>query len=330
MLLWGRRSEANAAEEEDRLEYKDYYSSLGVKRSASPEEIHRAYRKLARRYHPDVNNDAGAEDRFKEISEAYEALKDPEKRTTYDRFGSNWRQGGGAPPGYENVHADFGGMGGGRGFGGSGFSSFFDMLFNERGGRSAGGFGDFQAAGGGPWAEQKPADQEAILALTLEEAVRGGARELTVADPVSGRSNTYTVNLPKGVRPGQKIRLAGRGGRGRASMGDLYLKVELKPHDRFRLDGRDLYCELAVSPWEAALGGEVPVRTLDGVIKVRIPPGTSSGRKIRLRGHGFPDPKSQAGDLYAEVRVAVPKELSSRERELFEELAQISSFRPAR
>lgn len=315
------------------MEYKDYYGSLGVGKKASGDEIQRAYRKLARKYHPDVNNEPGAEDRFKEITEAYEVLKDDEKRATYDRFGSAWKQGGragGPPPGYEHVHYDFGG-----GTGASGFSSFFESLFGNRGGRGAGnpfgGFSDFDfnggrsAGGGGQWGRRP--DQEATLALSLEEAARGGTRDITVGDPVAGRSRSYSVNLPRGVRPGQKIRLA-RGDDGVS--GDLYLKVELKPHPTLRLDGRDLYYDLPLAPWEAALGVEVPVRTLDGQVKVRIPAGTSSGRKIRLRGHGFPNPKGPDGDLYAEVKIVFPKELSEREQELFTQLQKASSFRPAR
>ena len=316
------------------MEYKDYYRSLGVSKTASEDEIQRAYRKLARKYHPDVNRDPGAEDRFKEITEAYEVLKDKTKRSTYDRYGSAWKQAGRAgtpPPGFENIRFDFGG---GGGSGGSGFSSFFESLFGNRGGRSpfGGGFGDqdfsefTSAPGGASWG--RAADQEATLALTIEEAARGGTRDVTIADSMSGRSRTYSVNLPRGVRPGQKIRLSRRD-EGNAS-GNLILKVELKPHDRLRLDGLDLHCDLPLAPWEAALGTEAIVRTLDGSVKVRIPPGTSSGRKIRLRGHGFPNPKGPDGDLFAEIKIVLPKKLEERERELFEELAKVSSFRPPR
>lgn len=324
------------------MEFKDYYSTLGVSRNASADDIQKAYRKLARKYHPDVNQSPQAESKFKEISEAYEVLKDDDKRSTYDRYGAAWkdaaRAGGAPPPGFD-FHFDFGQGGGGRGFGGSGFSDFFEMLFGGRGGRSAGnpfggggfsGFGDFGGESQGwPPGGGRPRgqDQQAKIALTLEEAARGGQREITVADMV-GRSRTYSVNIPPGVRPGQKIRLQGRGGPGAGGgpAGDLYLHIDLKPHDRFRLEGSDLYTSLDVSPWEAALGAELAVKTLDGSIKVRIPPGTSSGRKIRLRGKGFPA-RGSTGDLYAEVRVMVPKKLSKRERELFEELAEESSFK---
>ncbi len=332
------------------LDYKDYYATLGVKKGAAAEEIQKAYRKLARKYHPDVNHAAGAEERFKEITEAYEVLKDPEKRQTYDRFGAGWKggRGGGPPPGFENIRVDFGGGGG------SGFSSFFDMLFGGGGGNPFGGGGGnpFGGAGGDPYAgfsgaagggraaggrggpggfgfDLKGQDQEARIALTLEEAAAGGERPVTVSDPTTGQTRTYAVQLPPGVREGQKVRLAGRGGPGAGGSpaGDLFLKVELKPHPRFRLDGLDLHTALPVTPWDAALGAEAAVKTMSGSLKVKIPPGTSSGRRIRLRGKGFPNPKGPAGDLYAEIQIVVPPRLSDEERELFERLAQTSDFR---
>ena len=326
------------------MEYKDYYATLGVAKSASPEEIQKAYRKLARKYHPDVNHGAGAEERFKEITEAYEVLKDPEKRQTYDRFGAGWKGRGGAPPpGFENIRFEFGGGGGDA----SGFSSFFDMLFGGAGGSPFGGGGNpfagraagGRAAGGRPGGggsgfgfDLKGQDQEARIALTLEEAAEGGRRQVTVSDPMTGQTHTYSVNLPPGVRPGQKVRLAGRGGPGAggSAPGDLYLKVELKPNPRFRLDGLDLHTTLPVTPWDAALGGEAAIKTMAGRVQVRIPPGSSSGRRIRLRGKGYPNPKGPAGDLYAEIQIVVPRKLSKKERELFEQLAAASSFRAGR
>ncbi len=304
------------------MEFKDYYGSLGVDKKATPEDIHRAYRKLARKYHPDVNSDPKAEDRFKEITEAYEVLKDPEKRTTYDRFGSAFKQGGaggGGPRGFQDFQFDFGTGRGGANFGGKGFSSFFETLFGGGQPFGQGGFGGF-GAGAPQW---EPEPQEATIELSLEEAFAGGSRDVTLTDPGTGRSKTYSINLPRGVKPGQKIRLPGRGG-----AGDVLLRVELLAHPRFRLEGRDLYCPLPISPWEAALGCLVEVLTLDGAVTVRIPPGTSSGRKIRLRGRGFPDPKGTDGDLYAEVQIVIPKKVSVREQELYEELARVSSFRP--
>ncbi len=342
------------------MEYKDYYSTLGVSKQASADEIQKAYRKLARKYHPDVNRGSGAEDKFKEITESYEVLKDAEKRKTYDRFGKDWKSfagGRGAPPpGFENIRFDFGGAGG------SGHSSFFDSLFGgaqggspfgeRRSGNPFGGGDPFSRGGFRPGAgagfSSRGQDQEAKIVLTLEEAFRGGKRDLSVTDPMTGEVKSYTINLPRGVKPGQKIRLSGRGGvgGGGGSAGDLYLRVELAADDRFRLEGLDLHTDLPVSPWEAALGAEASVRTLDGPVKVKIPPGTTTGRKIRLRGRGFPhrgtsgtsprrgtggtSPSSKGtdGDLYAKIQVAVPGKLSRKERKLFEELAEVSSFEP--
>lgn len=316
------------------MEYKDYYATLGVEKRATPEEIQKAYRKLARKYHPDVNSKPGAEERFKEITEAYEVLKDAEKRKTYDRFGSQWKsyqgQGGGAgsgfPPGFENIRFDFGG----GGFGGGEHSSFFDMLFGG-GNPFGGGRAGAGARGGRPGFDMRGQDQEARIALTLEEAAEGGERQITVSDPVSGQGKTYSVKVPAGIREGQKVRLAGRGGPGAAGSppGDLLLKVELKPHSHFRLEGHDLHVTVPVTPWDAALGTEATIKTLNGALKIKLPPGTSSGRKIRLRGKGFPRPRGAHGDLYAEIQVVVPSELTAEERKLFEQLAKVSTFKPA-
>lgn len=339
------------------MDYKDYYATLGVDKKASKDEIQKAYRKLARKYHPDVNRSENAEDKFKEITEAYEVLKDEEKRRTYDQFGSSWNQRGGPPPGWQEINFDFGGAGGGD----SGFSSFFDALFGGaargRGGRGGGnpfaGGGPFGGGGGGnPFAgfsgqgfsgqgfsgQGFPGqgqgfggglDQEFTLALTLEEAARGGQRELSLHDPGSGERKSFTVSLPAGVTDGQKVRLKGKGATspdGRT--GDLYLKIQLRPHKRFKLEGRDVHTELPVTPWHAALGGEASVKTLNGTLKINIPAGSSSGRKIRLRGKGFPNPKGHDGDLFAEIKVMVPETLSDTEKELFEKLRDESSFRP--
>jgi curved DNA-binding protein len=314
------------------LEYKDYYATLGVKKDASQDEVQKAYRKLARKYHPDVNKDPKAEAKFKEIGEAYEVLKDEEKRKKYDQYGSAWKsaqQRGAPPPGWEGMHFDFGGEPGGFDFGGmgggEGFSSFFEMLFGRGGpgGRTADGFG------GGRFGPRPGTDSEAQLAITLEEAVHGGRREIALSDPSTGQRKNLSVRIPAGVRPGQKIRLAGQGGGGMGGgpAGDLLLKIEIEPDPRFRIEGSDLYTTLPVSPWEAALGGEAVVETLDGDVRVRIPAGSSSGRKIRLRGRGLSLPGGGKGDLFAEIRVVVPEQLSERERELFEQLAEESHFR---
>jgi len=317
------------------MEFKDYYAALGVAKNAPQEEIQRAYRKLARKYHPDINKSPEAEEKFKEIGEAYEVLKDPDKRAKYDRYGSAWKaaqqSGGQPPPGFEDVWFDLGGTED-FGFGGaSGFSSFFEQLFGAARGR---GTSQRPRGSGGrsqEWAWQQPgADREARLTLALEEAAHGGDREITLASSSTGPAKTYMVHIPKGVRPGQRIRLAGQGepGLGNAPAGDLYLHVELQPHPMFRLEGRDLYSTVAVTPWEAALGAEVTLPTLDGAVHVKIPAGSSSGRKIRLKGKGFPDSKSGTGDLYVELSIRVPETLSSEERKLFEELAQVSRFAP--
>jgi curved DNA-binding protein len=300
--------------------FQDYYETLEVPRTASAEDIRRAYRRLARKYHPDVNKEPGAEDRFKQISEAYEVLRDEEKRARYDQLGANWKAGQdvsgasgfGSADGFGDVRVDFGG---------GDFSDFFEGLFGQRGGRRTtgagfGGFDGFSMRGG---------NQEAVLELTLEEAAAGGKRRISLGD---GRD--FEVEIPRGVRDGQRIRLAGQGsaGPGGGPSGDLFLRVRVKPHPRFRVEGRDLYVDLPVAPWEAALGAEVPVPTLSGSVRLKVPHGSSTGRRLRLRGQGLPSPDGSAGDLYAVLAVHVPKRLTKNERELFEQLASVSDFDP--
>ncbi|MEA2560160.1 MAG: curved DNA-binding protein [Acidobacteriota bacterium] len=316
------------------MDYKDYYAILGVKKDAPEDEIQKAYRKLARKFHPDVNKAPEAEAKFKEIGEAYEVLKDPDKRQKYDQYGSAWKRaqqtGGGVPPGWEGF--DFGQGGGGFGGGSGDFSSFFDMLFGgarpgARGGRGAGfsGFGGQGFGGGGGGVG---GDTEATISLSLEEAVRGGKREITLSDPNTGQRKTLSVRIPEGVRAGQRIRLAGQGQAGmNGQAGDLYLKIEVEPDSRYKVDGTNLQTTVAVTPWEAALGVDAEVQTLDGPVRVKIPAGSSTGRKIRLRGRGLPQAGGDKGDLLAEIRIVVPEKLSERERELFEQLAEASDFR---
>ena len=293
------------------LAYKDYYEVLGVPRDADQGAIRRAYRKLAREYHPDLNSDSDAEERFKELGEAYEALSDPDKRERYDRLGANWRQQEQETPdtNFEEFFAR-------QGFGGDDarveFSDdLFERLFGGRAGPGPGG-------AGGPL---RGHDREALLELSLEDALEGGRRRLTLDD------REIDVNFPAGVRDGQLIRLAGQGGRGRdgGSPGDLYLRIGLKPHPTFRRRGDDdLDVDLPVAPWEAALGATAAVQTPTGIAQVRVPAGSSSGRRLRLRGRGLPKSGGGKGDLHAVVKITVPKQLSDRERELYEQLAESS------
>lgn len=323
------------------MDYKDYYATLGVKKDASQDDIQKAYRKQARKFHPDVNKDPQAEVQFKEVGEAYEVLKDPDKRKRYDQFGSNWnRMGnsqGGAPPGWEGFGGgaggfDFGGFSGG-GAGNAGFSDFFEMLFGGgAGGRRRGpaGFGgpDFGGAGFGGARAGGGGDSEATITLSLEEAIRGGSREITLQDPSTGQRKTLSVRIPEGVRPGQKIRLAGQGSQGMGGgAGDLFLKIEIAPDPRFKVEGSDIQTTVPVYPPEAALGGEAEVETPTGPVRVKIPAGSSSGRKIRLRGRGLAQSGGNKGDLLAEIRIVIPENLTERERELYEQLAEAASFR---
>lgn len=327
---------------------RDLYDVLGVTRSATPDEIQRAYRKLARSSHPDVNSDPGAEDRFKEISAAYDVLSDPETRSRYDAFGSDFRRvpegvdpdtwaraRRGAPSG-----AGSGARGAGRGRSGGDDGVWFSTGSPDADGVDFGDFGDLfgDLFGGrgraGPgrsgWGPIPGADQESDLQISLEEAYRGGQRSLTIEGPDGQR--TLQVTIPAGVTDGQRIRLAGQGGRGSggATAGDLYLVVRIAPDPRYRLDGRDVSVDLPLTPWEAALGTSVPVDTPGGEAKVKVPPGTSSGRRLRLRGRGLPNPRGAAGDLYAEAKIAVPQRPTEEERRLFSELAAASTFDPRR
>jgi curved DNA-binding protein len=316
---------------------QDFYEALGVDRNASGEEIQRAFRRLARQYHPDVNKDPGAEDRFKEINEAYHVLSDPSTRARYDRFGPDFRQipedfagagvgagaGAGRPPRGSGAGGASGGGGGSRRVHTGGGGINIEDLLSGFGGGGAGFdsiFDSFRSDGPIPGA-----DQEAELELSVEEAYAGGTRHVTLRSGDGERS--YDVNIPPGVRDGQRIRLAGQGGQG-STRGDLYLVIRIRPHPRFRLDGRDIYVDLPLAPWEAALGTTVPIAGPGGELKVTVPAGTSSGRRLRLAGEGMPNPRGQPGDLYAVVQIMVPRRLKRRERELFEELASVSKFDP--
>jgi curved DNA-binding protein len=316
---------------------RDFYEVLGVPRGAGADEIQRAYRKLARSYHPDVNKDPGAEERFKEVSEAYDVLSDPDTRSRYDRFGSDFRQ---VPPGMDPetwAAVNRQPARGGPPRGGPTPGGFGGWTTVDDGDTFTGGFGggpgevDIEDLFGGLFGRRRRgpvrgADQEAEIELSVEDAFAGGRRGITLPGPDGPRS--YDVTIPAGVIDGQRIRMAGQGGRGEGDSppGDLYLVVRIAPHPRFRLDGRDVYVDLPVAPWEAALGAKVPVEGPGGPATVSVPAGSSCGRRLRLRRRGMPNPKGHAGDLYAEVKIVMPTRLGHRERELFEELAKVSDF----
>ena len=307
------------------MEYKDYYKLLGVGKDAGQDEIGKAFKKLARKYHPDLNpNNPEAESRFKEINEAYEVLKDPEKRKLYDSLGPNWKDGQNfqPPPGFENIRFSSGG------FGGEGFSDFFETIFG-------GGFGGARFGGEGfSRMRSRGRDAEVRLPLTLEEAYRGGRKTVTLQEQVRGadgmprmQQKTLEVNIPAGVKNGGKIRLSGQGspGTGGGQPGDLLLQVEIAEHPLFRLEGVNVLYDLLLAPWEAVLGTSARIPTLDSPVDMTIPPGVSSGQKLRLAGKGLGKGTSQ-GDQFVRIIIRSPRELSDRERELWTELSRISSF----
>ncbi len=297
------------------VEYKDYYKILGVPKTASTEEIKKAYRKLARQYHPDINRKPEAEKRFKEINEANEVLSDPDKRGRYDQVGPDWARfaGGGAQPG--GFRWTVNGRPGGLGAEDLGdFSDFFRTLFGQGGGFAA---EDLFGARTGRRSRTAPgADLEATIEITLLDAFKGADREVEVSD-ASGRSRTLRVKIPAGVRDGQRIRLGGQGGAGEGGgpAGDLYLRVRIRPHPLFTRDGDDLRMELPVALHEALLGAEVTVPTLKGRVSLRIPPETQNGRTIRLAGQGMPRTAGGSGDLFVTVRVTLPTKLDDDEKE---------------
>jgi len=305
------------------MEYKDYYKTLGVAKGASAKEIKAAYRKLAHKYHPDVNpGNAQAEARFKEINEAYEVLGDASKRKRYDELGANWaafsRGGPGAGPGPRGgVRIEYEDLGG---LGGSGFSEFFRTFFGGAGGFGGGGFGGGFEGFGEPLEPSGPADAEAEVTLTLDEVFRGATRE--VADPTRSAKRRVEVKIPPGVREGSRVRVAGEGGRGaRGRRGDLYLRIRIAPDPRFERRGDDLATVVRVPLTTAVLGGETNVPTLDGPVSIKIPSGTPVGRVFRLRGHGLPRLGGGGrGDLLATLAVDLPGDLTGPQRDLFEEL----------
>jgi len=315
------------------VQFRDYYETLGVAKTASADEIKKAFRKLARQHHPDVAKDKkAAEEKFKQINEAYEVLGDPEKRKKYDELGANWNQTGGfqPPPGWggQTPGGGFRRYGGGDGggvefeFGGTGFSDFFEAFFG--GGRRQAGFG-----GGGfgprPRSAERGSDVEADIMVTLEEALHGSKRTVSLRRGNSDKIETYQVKIPKGVHEGQRIRLAGQGeaGAGGGKHGDLFLRVRLARHPDFTVEGSDMIHEVKIPPWQAALGDDLEVPTLEGSARLKLPSGTQSGQRFRLRGHGLPAASGTRGDLFVETQVQIPKKLTDREREIWKELAEL-------
>ena len=301
------------------MKYKDYYKVLGVERTAGEDEIKKAYRKLARKYHPDVSKEPNAKEKFQEASEAYETLRDKEKRAAYDSLGSGYRPGQDfrPPPDW------FDRFGGGRSedLGGVDLSELFESLgafgratgFGRRGGAQRGRSMAFPGE-----------DYEVPVRLSLEEAYRGAQRTVQL----DGRG--FTARIPPGATDGQRLRLRGKGGAGLngGPPGDLYLQIQLEPHPLFRANGHDLDLDVPLAPWEAALGAQIDIPTMEGRVSVKVPPGSKGGQKLRLAGKGLPKPGGGAGDLYAVLGIAVPGTLTAREKQLFEELRETSRFDP--
>jgi len=311
------------------MKYKDYYKILGVSRDASQDDIRKAYRRLARKYHPDVSKEPDAERRFKEVNEANEALKDPQRRATYDALGNGWNPGQDfrPPPGAGGrFHQEFRFDGDG-----AGFSDFFSSLFGDLGGVGGGG-------GGGPGAgfrNGRGRDQTASISISLEEAYAGASRRIHLDLPepdvqgrISTRPRTLNVRIPAGIGDGQKIRLAGQGQPGMmgGAKGDLFLKVELQPHPLYQVDGRDVTLHLPITPWEAALGASVSVPTLGGSVTLKIPSGSRSGRKLRLKGRGLPG--KPAGDEYVVLQIQTPPASDEKAQAFYRRMAEEFSFDP--
>lgn len=322
------------------MEFKDYYKILGVPRDASAEDIKRAYRRLARKFHPDVSKEKDAEVRFKEMREAYAVLKDPEKRAAYDKFGANWKSGQDfePPPNWQREQpfgdGGFSGTFSGGSFGDAGeFSDFFETLFGRGGmGRGDKGRAGFSFHTGGP---VRGEDVSAVITIPLEDAYRGATRTLTLEVPevdasgrMARRRRTLNVKIPQGIAPGKRIRLESQGGTGGegGEPGDLYLTVEFEPHPLFKVQGKDIRLELPVTPWEAALGRKIKVPTPGGPVDLTIPPGSSSGKALRLRGRGLPG--TPPGDQYVDLKVVVPAAQDADVRELYEKLESRHSANP--
>lgn len=303
------------------VSYKDYYKILEVDRNATTDEIDKSYKKLARKYHPDLNQgDSKAEEKFKEVNEAHEVLKDPQKRKLYDQLGPNWKDGQNfqGAPGFENFQFNF--QGGQGGFGGGDFSDFFEMLFGQHGGFGGAGFGGSGFGAGAYQRQRKGQDVEAAVQVSLEEAHKGGAKSFTLNMPEGPKS--LKVNIPAGVKNGAKLRLAGQGRAGTPN-GDLYLTVHYALHPQFKSDGFDISCQMYIKPTEAVFGTKLRVPTLEGEVELKIPAGIKSGKKLRLKGKGI----GAKGDEYVVIDIDTPSlnTMSEKEKALWEELANIST-----
>jgi curved DNA-binding protein len=302
------------------MKYKDYYKVLGVERNAGEDDIKKAYRKLARKYHPDVSKEANAKEKFQEVSEAYETLRDKEKRAAYDSLGSGFRPGQDfrPPPDW----FDRFGSGRSEDLGGVDLSDLFESLGAF--GRAT-GFGRGRGGRRGPTMAFPGEDYEVPVRLTLDEAFHGTERTVQLD---GGRS--FTARIPRGATDGQRLRLKGKGAPGAngGPPGDLYLQIHLEPHPLFRVSGHDLDLEVPLAPWEAALGAQVEIPTMEGRVTMKVPPGSKAGQKLRLAGKGLPRPGGGAGDLYAVLAIDVPSTLTEQEKKLFEELRRTSKFDP--
>ena len=307
------------------MDYKDYYKTLGVDREATQDEIKRSYRKLARKYHPDISKEADAEQKFKELGEAYEVLKDPEKRVAYDQLGSNWNsQQGFRPPPDFGAGFEFHGAPQGAG-GQEGFSDFFESLFGQARGPGGGNRG-FHMQG---------EDHHAKILVDLQDSYHGASRSISLQMPdvtpqghVVSRKRTLKVSIPKGIRQGQQIRLGGQGakGQGHGKAGDLYLEIEFNAHRFYRVEGADVYLELPVAPWEAALGASVKVPTPSGAIDLKIPANSKAGKKLRLKGRGIP--AKTPGDLYVVLQIVLPPADDEKSREIYRRMKEEIVFDP--
>jgi curved DNA-binding protein len=316
------------------VQFKDYYETLGVSKTASEDEIRKAFRSLARKYHPDMvkaKEKAGAEVKFKEINEAYEVLSNPEKRKKYDTLGADWERQGPPPPHHAGGRPFSHGPGGSGGFqgaeefhfGGTGFSDFFEQFFSGASRRRSGGFAPDREEAMAP---NRGQDIEADLLVSIEEAFHGATRQVSFRRSNTDTVHTYDVRIPAGVREGQKIRLAGQGSpaptRRGGSPGDLLLRVKFAKHPDFQVEGADLHYELTLAAWQAVLGYETTVPSLEGSVRMKIPPGTQPGQKFRLKQRGLPKGNSQRGDLYVIAEVELPRQLTVEQRELWEKLAK--------